>query len=207
MKQTKGAYTKINSMIGMATLVLFLSSYVPLFVIIIVRQSLSNYEYLNWGGLDMDAFICMMKYFGMSIFCLILILFGLIGTTLTLNHIEEKMENGNNVRITEISSMNDEPLAYVATYIIPIMFEDYSNITDCITIVGIFYVVYRLYIRSKLILVNPLLSLKYSIYNIRFIDGEISRQGILISKDCCIKEDDFAKIYNVGYQLYFGYKR
>lgn len=191
----------------MATLVLFLSSYVPLFVIIIVRQSLSNYEYLNWGGLDMDAFICMMKYFGMSIFCLILILFGLIGTTLTLNHIEEKMENGNNVRITEISSMNDEPLAYVATYIIPIMFEDYSNITDCITIVGIFYVVYRLYIRSKLILVNPLLSLKYSIYNIRFIDGEISRQGILISKDCCIKEDDFAKIYNVGYQLYFGYKR
>ena len=194
-------------MIGMATLVLFLSSYVPLFVIIIVRQSLSNYEYLNWGGLDMDAFICMMKYFGMSIFCLILILFGLIGTTLTLNHIEEKMENGNNVRITEISSMNDEPLAYVATYIIPIMFEDYSNITDCITIVGIFYVVYRLYIRSKLILVNPLLSLKYSIYNIRFIDGEISRQGILISKDCCIKEDDFAKIYNVGYQLYFGYKR
>jgi hypothetical protein len=207
MKQTKGAYTKINSMIGMATLVLFLSSYVPLFVIIIVRQSLSNYEYLNWGGLDMDAFICMMKYFGMSIFCLILILFGLIGTTLTLNHVEEKMENGNNVRITEISSMNDEPLAYVATYIIPIMFEDYSNITDCITIVGIFYVVYRLYIRSKLILVNPLLSLKYSIYNIRFIDGEISRQGILISKDCCIKEDDFAKIYNVGYQLYFGYKR
>lgn len=103
--------------------------------------------------------------------------------------------------------MNDEPLAYVATYIIPIMFEDYSNITDCITIIGIFYVVYRLYIRSKLILVNPLLSLKYSIYNIRFIDGEISRQGILISKDCCIEEDDFAKIYNVGYQLYFGYKR
>lgn len=207
MKQTKGAYTKINSMIGMAPLVLFLSSYVPLFVIIIVRQSLSNYEYLNWGGWDMDAFICMMKYFGMSIFCLILILFGLIGTTLTLNHVEEKMENGNNVRITEISSMNDEPLAYVATYIIPIMFEDYSNITDCITIVGIFYVVYRLYIRSKLILVNPLLSLKYSIYNIRFIDGEISRQGILISKDCCIKENDFVKIYNVGYQLYFGYKR
>ena len=85
--------------------------------------------------------------------------------------------------------------------------EPYSNLTDCITIVGIFYVVYRLYIRSKLILVNPLLSLKYSIYNIKFLDGKISRQGILISKDCCLEEDDCAKIYNVGYQLYFGYKR
>ena len=35
----------------------------------------------------------------------------------------------------------------------------------------------------------------------------MARQGILISKDCCIEEDDCAKIYNVGYQLYFGYKR
>lgn len=207
MNNRKGAHTKVNSMIGMAPLVLFLSSYVPLFSIILVRQCLSNYEYLNWGGLNMDTWFCMMKYFGMSIFCFMLIIFGLIGTALTLKHVEGKVENGNIVRITEISSMNDEPLAYVATYIIPIMFEDYSNITDCITIIGIFYVVYRLYIRSKLILVNPLLSLKYSIYNIRFIDGEISRQGILISKDCCIEEDDLAKIYNVGYQLYFGYKR
>ena len=207
MNNRKEAYTKVNSMIGMAPLVLFLSSYVPLFAIILVRQCLSNYEYLNWGGLNIDALFCMLRYFGMSIFCFILILFGLIGTSLTLKHVEEKVENGNSVKITEISSMNDEPLAYVATYIIPIMFEDYSNLPDCITIVGIFYVVYRLYIRSKLILVNPLLSLKYSIYNIKFFDGKISRQGILISKDCCIEEDDCAKIYNVGYQLYFGYKR
>lgn len=194
-------------MIGMAPLVLFLSSYVPLFAIILVRQCLSSCEYLNWGGLNIDALLCMVKYFGMSIFCFILILFGLIGTAQTLKYVEEKIENGNSIKIAEISSMNDEPLAYVATYIIPIMFEDYSNLTDCITILGIFYVVYRLYIRSKLILVNPLLSLKYSIYNIKFIDGEISRQGILISKDCCIEEGDCAKIYNVGYQLYFGYKR
>ena len=144
MNNRKEAYTKVNSMIGMAPLVLFLSSYVPLFAIILIRQCLSNYEYLNWGGLNIDALFCMLRYFSMSIFCFILILFGLIGTSLTLKHVEEKVENGNSVKITEISSMNDEPLAYVATYIIPIMFEDYSNLTDCITIVGIFYVVYRL---------------------------------------------------------------
>ena len=119
----------------------------------------------------------------------------------------QKIENGNFVKITEISSMNDEPLAYVATYIIPIIFNDYSNLADNVTIVCIFYVVYRLYIRSKLILVNPILSMKYSIFNIKFNDGAVSRQGILISKDKFIEEEDMAKIYNVGFQLYYGYKK
>ena len=66
-----------------------------------------------------------------------------MGTYVAFKHIGEKVENGNIVNITEISSMNDEPLAYVATYIIPIMFYDYSNIADNITILCIFYVVYK----------------------------------------------------------------
>ena len=87
------------------------------------------------------------------------------------------------------------------------MFNDYSNIADNITILCIFYVVYKLYIRSKLILVNPMLSMKYSIFNIKYDDDPVSRQGILISKDKFIEENDRVKIYNVGYQLYYGYKR
>lgn len=87
------------------------------------------------------------------------------------------------------------------------MFNDYSNIADNITILCIFYVVYKLYVRSKLILVNPMLSMKYSIFNIKYDDDTVSRQGILISKDKYIEENDRVKIYNVGYQLYYGYKR
>ena len=95
----------------------------------------------------------------------------------------------------------------MATYIIPILFQDYSNLTDCLTLFVIFYVVYRLYIRSRLILVNPILNLKYSIYNIKYIDGKIERQGVLISKDRSIYEEDNIKVYNVGYQLFYGYIR
>lgn len=68
------------------------------------------------------------------------------------------------------------------------MFNDYSNIADNITILCIFYVVYKLYIHSKLILVNPMLSMKYSIFNIKYDDDTVSRQGILISKDKFIEE-------------------
>ena len=52
-----------------------------------------------------------------------------------------------------------------------------------------------------------MLSMKYSIFNIKYDDDTVSRQGILISKDKYIEENDRVKIYNVGYQLYYGYKR
>ena len=200
-------HTKINSLNGMAPLVLFLSSYMPLFALIIVRQMLSNLDYLVWGGICLNGIINFLHYFGASFLCAFLVVFGLLGTYYTLKNLDAKVENGYNIEVAEISSMNDEPLAYVATYIIPIMFQNYSDLSDVITLVIIFYIVYRLYIHSKLILVNPILSLKYSIFNIKFQDGNIMRQGILISKDKYIEEGEVAKIYNVGYQLYYGYKR
>lgn len=49
MKPMK-AYTHINRMVGLAHLVLFLSSYLPLFLIIIYRQIITNAEFLEWGG-------------------------------------------------------------------------------------------------------------------------------------------------------------
>lgn len=203
----KKGYTRTNRLIGLAPLVLFLSSYLPLFVLIIVRQVYKNYSSLSWGGINLEAFCCMIKCFGMSLICLVLSVFGIIGTHFVFRNLRNQVENGHTYRITEVSSMNDEPLAYIATYIIPIIFEDYNNLIDCITILFIFCVIYQLYVRSKLLLVNPVLSLKNSIYSVRYIDGDIHRQGILISRDNDILENDQVKMYNVGHQLFYGYKR
>ena len=52
-----------------------------------------------------------------------------------------------------------------------------------------------------------MLTLKYSIFNIKFKDGDIIRQGVIISKEKYIEEGEIAKIFNIGYQLYYGYKR
>ena len=152
--ETKKAATRINRLVGLAPIVLFLTSYVPLFVLIILRQILSNLEYLSWGGINEESIICMIKYFGISILCFVLTLFGLIGTKFVFSNLDKRVENGHTLRIDEVSNMNDEPLAYIATYIIPLLFENYSDLSDCLTIICIFYMVYRLYIRSKLILVN-----------------------------------------------------
>lgn len=205
--KTERASTRINRLVGLAPIVLFLTSYVPLFVLIIVRQTLSNLDYLSWGGITVESIVCMIRHFGMSVVCLVMTFFGLIGTWLVFDNLNKRVESGHTFKIEELSSMNDEPLAYIATYIIPLLFGNYNNLTDCLTIICIFYIVYRLYIRSKLILVNPILSLKYSIYNVKYKDGDIPRQGILISSNNDILEYDQVKMYNVGHQLFFGYKR
>lgn len=206
MNSTK-AYTRINSWIGLAPTVLFLTSYVPLFVLIIIRQTHSNFDYLSWGGINSDSFVCMIKHFGMSIICFVMTIFGLIGTWLVFKNLNKRVENGYTFKIEEISSMNDEPLIYIATYIIPLLAVDYNSPIDCLSIICIFLIIYILYIHSKLILVNPILSLKYSIYTVRYKDGNIPRQGILISFDNDILEYDQVKIYNVGHQLFYGYKK
>lgn len=206
-KERTTGYTRTNSLAGLAPLVLFLSSYMPLFLLIAVRQICNNSEYLHWSGLSVNAIFTFVQYFGMASICIFLSVAGLGGTWLVFDNLEKRVKNGHTYKLIEVSGMNDEPLAYVATYLIPLVFGNFSNLTDCVTVVIIFCVVYRLYARSKLILVNPILGLKYSIYSIKYKDGETIRQAILISRDSAIIEDDLVKLYHVGYQLFFGYKR
>ena len=56
-----------DKLVGLAPLVLFFSSYISLFILIVVRQLINNSDYLSWGGMSIDASLCMIKHFGMSI--------------------------------------------------------------------------------------------------------------------------------------------
>ena len=68
-------------------------------------------------------------------------------------------------------------------------------------------IIYKLYVNSKLLLVNPMISFKYSIYSIKYMDGDVQRQAMLISPNKDILENDMVKLYNIGYQLFYGYNR
>ena len=45
---------------------LFITSYVPLFAIVIGKQIKEGWNYLCWGGWNREALICFFKHFGMS---------------------------------------------------------------------------------------------------------------------------------------------
>lgn len=198
---------KVNSLIGLATLMLFLSSYIPLFGIIALRQIISNFDYLNWAGFSCSGIMLFVTHFGIASLCMVFIIVGSIGTYFVFELIKSDAPNGNNSKIIEVTSMNDEALGYLATYVIPLLYQDYSNLMDFCTMIVIFVIIYKLYVNSKLLLVNPMISFKYSIYSIKYHDGDIQRQAMLISPDKNILENDTVKLYNIGYQLFYGYNR
>ena len=109
----KKGYTQTNHLIGLAPLVLFLSSYLPLFILIVARQVYTNSTYLSWGGFNVDALCCMVKFFGMSLFCFGLSVFGIVGLIMVFRNLQHRVESGHTFRIIEVSSMNDEPLVIV----------------------------------------------------------------------------------------------
>ena len=119
-------------MVGLTSLVLLLSSYMLLFILIIIRQLVNNSDYLSWGRVSINSLQCMIKYFGMSILCTILIILGLLWTYWVFKNLKHNVENGHTHTIKELSNMNDESLAYIATNVISIMFESCITLIDCL---------------------------------------------------------------------------
>lgn len=207
MKDNKLAHTRVNSLVRLAPFVLFLSSYLPLFILIAIKQGCQVETNYIQATIDFATIGDLAKAYLIPIICLVCIVVGLIGTIFTFKNIEERVENGSITTIDEVSGLNDEPLAYIATYVISFVPQSYESWNDYFTLIFLLLIVYHLYTRSKLLLVNPILSLRYSIFNIRFDDGGVIRQGILISRNRFIQEKELVKIYNIGYQLYYGYKK
>lgn len=149
----------------------------------------------------------MLSNFGVASLCIVLALFGVLGGWAVFYNLEKDVGNGTTITIQSISGGNDEVIAYLATYILPIASFDLNEIIDVASVSIFFFITYKLYSRSKLLLVNPILGLKYSIYSFTYMDQQIQRSGIVISRDYDIQEGDQVQIYNIGYQIYFGNKR
>ena len=95
---------KVNSLVGLAPLMLFLSSYIPLFGIIALRQFLSNIEYLNWAGFTIAGVVSFITHFGIASLCIGLIIIGSFGTFLVFKLIKKDAPNGNNSKVIEVTS-------------------------------------------------------------------------------------------------------
>ena len=55
-----------------------------------------------------------------------------------------------------------------------------------------------------MLLINPILSIfKYSLFEIRYVQNNIEKSGLVITKDPLIKEGDDIKISAIGFKLYY----
>ena len=65
-------------------------------------------------------------------------------------------------------------------------------------------IIYRIYINSSLLLINPLLSFKFAIYEIEYVENEKNKNGLIISRNKYLQDDADIKIYEIGHKLYFA---
>lgn len=54
---------KNNDLKKGAKFALFVSSYLPLFILVILRQLSDNYNYLHWGGISINSIKIFLSYF------------------------------------------------------------------------------------------------------------------------------------------------
>lgn len=188
----------------MAQFALFVSSYLPLFILIIARQVSENFESFHWAGFTAEALRILVLKFGLSLVLIVISLVGLFGYLKTLGNIEEVAKNGFPVIVKDVKNKNSESIGYIATYIIPFLFQSFNGWFECLSVLFLMAIIYRIYINSSLLLINPLLSFRFAIYEIEYIENDKIKNGLIISRDKYLQDDADIKIYEIGHKLFFA---
>lgn len=183
---------------------LFISSYAPLFLIIVLRQISHNIPYLHWGGWSFEAFLTLIRCFGLSIVLAPLTVIGFWGLHKLMGRLQERVKSGSDVTVVDVKNKSGEAISYIGTYIIPFIFNDFSSMIDSVSMVILLTLIYSIYSNTSMVLINPILNLKYPIYeaNLKFSDSE--KTCLVIIQSCSLEEGDNIRVYKIGHKLYFG---
>lgn len=200
--------TNINKLHGIARFVLFITSYIPLFLLICLKQFYGNKEFLYWSGFSDHSVIIFFQKFGLSCILIVLSSFGLIGCYLLFKNLEKDSKNGENVTIKEINNRNSESIGYIATYIVPFLFQNFNDWYEITAFVFLMVIIYRIYINSNLLIINPLLSFRYSIFEMEYTTSNgKDRKGLIITKENVLDEEAIVKVYPIGHKLFYAVLR
>ena len=192
---------------------LFITSYIPLFFLIGLKQISEGYEYLNFGGITYDSIRLFIIHFGFSAFLCFVSIAGVAGLTIGLGKIRDKTKRGGTtIHIIDVKNKNSEAIGYIATYIIPFLFQDYSQFYDVISVIVLLSVICIIYINSALILINPLLNVRYALYEVEFTDTEKvddsgklrKKNGLILTQVKHLHEGDALQARSIGHKLYFA---
>lgn len=183
---------------------LFATSYTPLFALVICRQLSQNIPTMEWSSEGWQFVGAIALKFGLTAILLSVIVAGVCGLMLSLHNIKRRAEsNARPVTITTSTNRSGEAISYIGTYILPFVFNQYDDWFDTIALLFLLAVIYRIYINSSLLLINPLLNMWYTLYEVSFVDADGTRSGMMITKNQEIGDGDDASVYGLGKKLYY----
>jgi hypothetical protein len=186
---------------------LFATSYTPLFILIIFRQLTYSWGKFEFCVDRIENVICLLQNFGLSIFLMIVIIWGGLGFWMSLQNIKRRAESASHSIIVEkVTNRSGEAISYIGTYILPFIFEDFNAWFSSLALLFLLFVIYRIFVNSSLLLINPVLNLRYALYDFMFIENVKNdvRSGMLITRNHQLDNGDEIRIYEFGNKLYYG---
>jgi len=186
---------------------LFATSYTPLFVLVIAKQLSQNIPEFDASLQGWRYLATLTTHFGLSVVFGLVAVLGCGGLWIFLRNIRERAEtNAFKVKLKSASNRSGEAISYIGTYILPLVLEQYKDWYETLAMLFLLLVMYRIYVNSSLLLINPLLSIWYSLYDITFAEKGTSnnKSGMLIIRSQQIDDGDEIRIYPLGNKLYFG---
>jgi hypothetical protein len=158
-------------------IVLFLSSYMPLFLIMAVKYGGAHHVF---GG--------------------IMLLVAFASVALLLYFLSSARALGNDiVTVENISAKDTEAMSYIVTYLIPFLDIKIDEPANLISLLLLFVVLGVIYVHSNLIYINPTLNvLKYHLFEIELEGGKTSA---LLSKRSFIERGSAVAVISLGDQI------
>lgn len=192
---------------GTLRLALFFTSYIPLFFLIILKQVLENLDYLHFGGFGREAVLMFLGKFFVAFVLFLFSLYGALGILAFTRGMKSlAVNNGFPFLVKKVHNKNTESIGYIATYLVPFMFQAFSSPFEVVSFFVLLSVIYTIYTHSTLIVVNPILNLRYSLYDIEYRDekADVEKEGTFIVDCHYVEAGDRILAKSIGSNLYFA---
>lgn len=155
-------------------LLLFLSSYAPLFLIISVRGWKESKHLAE--GLAAVAAISTIALF-------------------VFLYVVSKLAPGK-INVSSVNSRDGDAMSYIVTYLLPFLAVKLNDLSDVLSLAIVFGVIGLLYVNSNMIYTNPILNIiGFHVFEIEDADGKTSA---LISKRSYIRTGSEVNVVSIG---------
>tara|TARA_R110002049_G_scaffold307896_1_gene510057 strand:+ start:205 stop:780 length:576 start_codon:yes stop_codon:yes gene_type:complete len=139
--------------------------------------------------------------------CLVILLFSWAYYRMVFKRDLDRSTN-NPFKITNIESINYEHLAFLATYIIPLISFEFDEIRFLIVLLVLLIAMGMIYIKTDLFYANPSLALLgFKIYKANGnFKGNETRENIILITNNTLDIEDRVKYIQLDYRIYYVIK-
>lgn len=158
--------------------ILFITSYIPLYVILFVQY----FDFADW--IWNQPLLCMLLFIIITSF-LSLIIF--------INYIRKQKNILRRAEVRNVRKLKESNLTYLLSNIIPLIAFDFTNRQQIISFLIIFFILLMMYAKYSLIVYNPTTELLgYTNYSADvYVNDSKTREVILLSKCKFLHQNTF----------------